>query len=435
MRVLSLGAAMPGVSVDNCSFANASAFFDYDAIIVDPAALSMLIQEVIDGSAEHKTRAGERIINGSSQPGAVGLADLLRDRRDETARLLARRGIVVCFAQPNVRHERVVGLDNCDRYTWLPAPEGVAYSDPFLRRGDGGSIGVTEDDHPFAPAIERFRSLLAYRAYADDALAPDGLRVFSRSAGGAAIGFELPVGGGVAAFLPSPVRPLTPEQRHSFSQTIQAGIQRTLRLAAASSPPAWLEGYALPGLGEAAIAREEARQRVQAAQEGLGAAGGAVEALERYQRLLWQEGKYGLEESVRQALALIGLPVKPDELDMPATIRPERRDAVLLEVEASIEAVGLDGHYRLRRRIEESIAQRRPKRGLLIINGWRTRPPSERPAQYDESLRIAAERMRYGIVTTEQLFQAVRAALSGDDASVAAFRERLLSAEGVLQID
>jgi hypothetical protein len=95
----------------------------------------------------------------------------------------------------------------------------------------------------------------------------------------------------------------------------------------------------------------------------------------------------------------------------------------------------MDGHHRLRRRLEGSIAAGRRKRGLLIINGHRAQEPSQRPPQYDEPLRVAAESMRYCVATTTQLFHAARAALSGDVATIAAFRERLLTTEGVLGED
>jgi hypothetical protein len=178
---------------------------------------------------------------------------------------------------------------------------------------------------------------------------------------------------------------------------------------------------------------------VAQAQESLAADEDAVEELDRYRRLLWQAGKYGLEEPVRAALALLGFRVVPQDIDAPAELwleadRRSKRTA-LLEVEAGDDAVGLDGHYRLRRRLEEAIAQGKPQRGLLIISGYRTQPPAERPAQYQDTLRVAAESMRYCVATTGQLFQAVRAALEGDEATVHAFRERLLTAEGIMQED
>ncbi len=79
--------------------------------------------------------------------------------------------------------------------------------------------------------------------------------------------------------------------------------------------------------------------------------------------------------------------------------------------------------------------QGKPQRGLLVINGYRTISPAERGAQYQDALRVAAESMRYCVATTEQLFHAVRASLQGDKETVGAFRERLLTTEGVLQED
>ncbi len=434
MRILSLGFPMPGPCVDNHTFANAPSFFDYDAIVVDPRALSDLIEEIADGSELHTARSGERVVNGPSGPGVIGLADLLRDRRDETARL--RGGIVVCFAYPNVMHERVAGLAGCDRYCWLPAPEGVRYEEPFLRRGEGSGIEPAPSDHPFEPFLTRFASRLAYHAYFED---ESKGTVLARSAGGAAVTLELPVGEGRVIFLPPPARSPASDERYELSNALQEAIRQTLRLASASNAPYWLRDYQLPGLPERSSARSDAATELTEATTALAAADEAVEELERYRRLLWQEGRYGLEEGVRAALALLGFSVTPAELETPAQIsitddRLNQRSA-MLEVDASEGAVGLGGHYRLRQRIEGAIAQGNPAQGLLVINGYRRTPPAERPAQFDDALRVAAERLRYCVATTVQLFHAVRAALEGDDATVAAFRERLLTTEGILHDD
>ncbi len=441
MRILSLGFPLPGPQVDNHTFANAPTFFDYDALVVNPQALSQLIEEVVDGSGEHATRSRERVVNAPTAPDCVGLADLLRDRRDETARLLARGGLVVCLAYPNVVHQRVAGFTGCDRYFWLPAPPGLQYREPFLRRGSGAELITTEHDHPFGPFVHQYRTKLAYHAYfADDAPGfSDATRVFARSAGDAAIAVELRLAQGRAVFLPPPIRHPTGDPRYAFSNALQEGIRHTLRLAATASPPSWVSEYQLPELTERLAARDEAKRLLSEADETLTANEDAVQEVDRYRRLLWQEGTYGQEEPVRAALALLGFRVIAQDIDTPAQIQLEvgrgEKQVALLEVEASDEAVGMDGHYRLRRRLEETIAQGRPKRGLLIINGYRTQAPSQRAAQYQDALRVAAESMRYCVATTEQLFHAARAALEGDEATVHALRERLLTTEGVLRED
>ncbi len=437
MHVLSLGFPMPGPQVDNHTFANAPAFFDYDAMVVNPHALSQLIEEVVDASVEHATRSQERVLNAPTGPDAVALAGLLREREEQTARLLARGGLVVCFAYPNVVHDRVAGFSGCDRYFWLPAPPGLQYGEPFLRRGWGSEIIPTEHDHPFGPFVDRFRGKLAYHAYfADDARGFAGAgRVFARSAGGAAVGIELVVSQGRAVFLPPPARLPTGDARYGYSNALQDAIRHTLGLAARGKPPVWLRNYELPGLAERQSGLADARERLDEAREGLAAAEAGVDDLERYRRLLWQEGKYGLEQPVRDALALLGFRVLAKDLDSPAEVEAEGGRRVLVETDASDGAVGMDGHHRLRRRLEDAIAQGKPKRGLLIVNGYRSQEPAQREAQYDDPVRVAAESMRYCVATTTQLFHAVRAALSGDEATAAAFRERLLTTEGVMRED
>lgn len=417
MRILSLGFPLPGVALDNYSFASAPVFFDYDALIVDPSALSQLIDEVVQGAKEHKTRSGECVVAGAAGAGQIALADLLRDRRDETERLLAGGGLVVCFAYPSSAHE---GLD---RYGWLPAPEGVAYGEPFLRRGTGTEISVAQDDHPFAPLLMQWRDKLTYQAYFDGEA-----NVIARSAGGAAVAIELRPGAGTIVFLPPPARQPAGDQRYAFSEVLQLGVRQTLRLASKSRPPSWLAGYAFPG---PAAPQAAAATPAGGAETAGGTSGGPDAEVAGYQRLLWQEGRYGLEEPVRAAMALLGFRVVPGDLDQPAQLHLGGQVA-LIEVEGSAEAVGMEAHYRLRGRLEESIAQGRPRRGLLIINGHRTQDPASRAVQYTEPLRIAAETMRYCVATSVQLFHAVRAALDGDEATARRFRERLLTTEGIM---
>jgi len=364
----------------------------------------------------------------------VGLADALRRRQEETQRLLARGHLVVCFAYPDVPHPRVTGFSGCHRYYWLPAPAGLTYAPPHLMPGEGTEVLSTQTDHPFAPYVDRFRTNLLYRAYFSEGGLGPGACVFARSAGGAAVGVELAVGNGRVVFLP-PLRSLgTGTDRYPIAERILDCIRHALSMAAAGPPPAWVSSYALPGLAEREAQRQEAEHELAAAEARLAEARAEAETLERYRRLLWQEGKHGLEPIVRDALRLLGFTVT-DDLDRPAeAVWGEQ--TFLLEVEGSSEAVEMAPHYRLRRRLEEGLERTaRPQRGLVVVNGYRLRPPEERPAQYTDALRVAAETMRYGLVTGSQLFHAVERALEKDDAAVAAFRERLLSAEGALPLE
>jgi hypothetical protein len=242
------------------------------------------------------------------------------------------------------------------------------------------------------------------------------------------------VGNGRIVFLP-PVRSAGKgTDRYPIAERILDCVRRCLGREAAGPAPSWASRYTLPGLAEREARLQEAERDLAAAEACLAEARAEAETLERYRRLLWQEGKHGLEPVVRDALRLLGFQVTED-LDRPAEAAWEGQ-ALLLEAEGSSEAVEMAPHYRLRRRLEEALERTaQPRRGLIVVNGYRLQPPEERPSQYVDALGVAAESMRYGLVTGLQVFQAVERALAGDDAAVAAFRERLLLLEGAMTSD
>ena len=63
----------------------------------------------------------------------------------------------------------------------------------------------------------------------------------------------------------------------------------------------------------------------------------------------------------------------------------------------------------------------------------RLQPPGERPQQVSDGLRLAAETMRYCVATTTSLFEVVRAQHDGNESEVRAYRERLLSTDGLIE--
>jgi hypothetical protein len=256
--------------------------------------------------------------------------------------------------------------------------------------------------------------------------------VFVRSYGNAAIGVEMPAAKGRIVLLPAIKSAPSGEARYAFSDAMQAGVRRMLGVMAEGRQPSWLANYALPGLDERVSAVAAARDERDQAQRQFDAAQAALDQLTRYQALLWQEGAIGLEPAVLDALRLVGFTVydsNPDEFEL-----RYGDESALVEIDASDGAVGMAAHYRLRQRIERAIERRgAAPRGVLLINGHRLRPPSERAQQASDALRLAAETMRYCIAPTSALFEAVRAHMSGDLETLAAFRLALLRTDGMLK--
>lgn len=393
-RILSLGFPMPGVRVDNYNFISAPSFFDYDALVIDLASLSKLIDGVLDGSVEATTFADRPVRAAASATGAIALADVLARRGEEVARLLENDGVVVVFAQPPQAHQ--VGGAMLDDLYWL----GGA---PKLVAAEGTLIDIADHEHPMAPFLSAQQSNVSYRAEI-----AEPMTVIARSYGGAAIAAEIASKRGRVVILPPPKTVPTGEARYAMSEALQAGIRRMLGVMGEGREPRWAAAYAakLP-----ADLSDDDRAR--------------------WLRLLWQEGQLGLEDVVLDALKLIGFDVyanSPDALEVRA-----QGKSVLLEIDANGGAVRLAAHYRLRQRIERA-AERGSAvpRGLIIINGYRHDAPGDRAQQASPALVALAETMSYAVAPSSALFDAVASKLAGDDDAVTTYRARLLSERGYL---
>jgi hypothetical protein len=421
-RILSLGFPLPGVRVDNYSFVSAPSLSDYDALVIDPSALSRLIEGIVAGEIEARTFGDRPVRNIPDSPEDAALLDVLMRRRDETKRLLDNGGVVVCFAHPRDVH-RIHGADALDDYFFL---DGV----PPLTAADGTQAHVVDAQHPMAAFAIGQSANIGYRARVAADAAPGG-SVFVRSYGGEPIGFDVPCESGRVVFVPALKTTPAGDARYTMSEDLQAGIRRMLGVIAEGREPYWVSPHSLPGLDERAARLAGAQSDLASAQSALTGAEGSYEELARFRRLLWQEGQVGLEDVVLEALRTLGFDVYAQD---PVALELRAEGAsVLLEIDASTAAVGMAPHHRLRQRIERAIERRgEAPRGLLIVNGYRLQAPDERPPQASDALRIAAETMRYCVTTTASLYDAVAAKLAGDEGAVAAFRRRIISSDGLV---
>ncbi len=205
VRTLVTGIPLPNRAFDNATFLSAASFSDYARLFIDPEAASRVVDEVAQGTAAHQTYGGQAIVNGEGSSFAFGLAEVLQMRRRETARLLKSGGLIVCLGYPDAAHPDVAW----SRYSWLPEDESFVPAQHLLAGFGTTGADLTVEDHPFASFIEALQKHIAYRAYADEgapAFSRRG-RVFARSAGGSAVGFDLPFAGGHLVFLPALEKP------------------------------------------------------------------------------------------------------------------------------------------------------------------------------------------------------------------------------------
>src|SRR5438552_547214 len=122
MRILSIGRPLAHPAIDNHTIFNAPSISDYEAVVFDPGGMFESVREAAEGRGDHRTFSDQPVVNGASTPSAIGIAEVLRRRRDETARCLERGGLVVVFTYPQATLPEVLGFTGADRYFFLPAP-------------------------------------------------------------------------------------------------------------------------------------------------------------------------------------------------------------------------------------------------------------------------------------------------------------------------
>jgi hypothetical protein len=433
MRILAVGFPLPNKDIDNYSPLTAPSYFDYDGVFIDPASVTASAASLLAGEREFEAFDGRPVLNAPTTATSVSAADQLRRRLDETRRLLEMGGTVVVAARPNAVQSGIIGFEGCDRYSWLPAPAGLAWGPPYLLAAEGKNIRITAEDHPLASPLRRFRKGAAYRVVFDERQAPvrQG-RVLASGGSDVPIAMEFEVLGGRVIFVPVFSEESGPV-RAEIAEAIVDLFAQLARHPTEEDAPYWLRTQAVPGLEQA---EAEVDELTAAANQAAARADGArarQDALAAHRSLLWADGRR-FESAVEAALRLLGFEVTRD--DGTFAIASEGRTA-LVECESSREQVVEWPYVRLQRRLEAALLKDgAAPGGLVVANGYRMKDPSERGQEHSDTLRIACENYRYGLVSGQTLFAVVQRALGGaDDGALLGVRRRLLGNTGLVPVE
>jgi len=432
MRILAIGYPLPNPEVDNYNVLTAPAYFDYDAVFVDPASITQVVMQLLEGSQAFEAYDGRPVVNAPTTASAVSAAEQVRRRAEETQRLLESGGTVVLVARPNATVAGLLGFEGCDRYSWLPAPAGVSWGPPLLRTAEGKTLCVVDDQHPMSPALRKFRSEIAYRAVFDDRL-PGGLhRGHAVAVGGAGMptAVEFDVFGGRVLFVPA-FSDSVGAVRLDIAESIVGAIRQMVGSGGTEEPPWWASGVPVPGLEQVEAELEEARLAASDASAREAAVQERHDLLTAHRRLLWSDGP-AFALAVSKALRDLGFAIT-SRIGEPLAVENEQVQA-LVECESSRDQVTEWPYVRLQRRLEERLlAAKEALRGIVVVNGYRGHPLDARTEQFTDALRIACENYRYSLLTGETLFALVQRALGGaDESTLTGIRRRILGRSGLI---
>lgn len=432
MRLLAIGYPLPHPEVDNYNVLTAPSYFDYDAVFVDPASITRTVAQLLDGSETFEAFDGRPVVNAPSTASAVSAAEQVRRRLDETQRFLESGGALVVVARPNATISGLAGFEGCDRYSWLPAPAGVAWNPPMLRAAEGKTVRVVDDQHPLAGVFRNFRSEIAYRAVFDDrntALRQAG-RTLAMGGAGMPIAMEFPVLGGRVVFVPA-LSDSVGATRLDIAEAVVGAMRLLVGNAGPEDAPWWTASVPVPGLEQVEAELEEARLAASDANARETSVRERHDLLAAHRRLLWAEGP-AFTDAVANAFTVLGFSAT-SKAGEPLVLEGEGR-AVFVECESSKDQIVEWPYVRLQRRLEERLlAEKQSAAGVVVVNGYRAHALESRGEQSTEPLRIACENYRYSLLTGETLFALVQRALGGaGEAELSGFRRRILGRAGLL---
>lgn len=433
MRILTIGYSLPNQIVDNHTILNSPSFTDYDAVFIDPEAITTAVQQLLDGERPFNAQDGRPVVNGATTATQISAADQLTRRSEEARRFLEQGGTLFVIGRPNAVLPGVVGFEGFDRYSWLPAPKGASWNPPHIRAGEGKTIRIADDRHPLSPVLREHRRHLSYRAVLDPAIGTRGHEGHVIATGGSnmPIAAEFPVLAGRVVVTPT-FATVTGTARTKLAQSLVDAMTEVASGAVSEDAPGWSRTHALPGSEQIEAELEEAAEAESAAASRAASVRERLNALTSHRRLLWATGP-AFATAVEEAFALLGLNATDADDGLAVT---EGEHTALVEVESSREDVAEWPYVRLQRRLERHLLEEGEQlRGIIVANGKRNITPSARRGQLTDALRIACENYGYALVTGETLFALVQRALGTDAEGATPFEaagRRLLFGNGLV---
>jgi hypothetical protein len=412
LKILSVDFPIEGKGIENYSFYDAPSFSDYDVVIIDPEKISNLwvgkIRPEDDGSLWTFTSYDKGFGNA--------MTALMSRRNEELKHLLTiTKGIVVCVLRnygPILRISSFRGADrswSIDRYSWLSS---VVSLNAILRIGK--EIKIVNKHHPFNQYLNAFKDSLYVEAVLQTYRNENKILPIATNKVDELIVVECSMKGGGKLILIPPLDNHDPEK---VGGVLIDCLRGTLKWGTPSLKPDWVSAYSLPGENEIIAKIEDLDNeilKIEKRKEGFEA---EYKRFEMLKGLLYGQGKYGLEPSVREAFKILGFNVlEPDKYDEEYDLFSKEEDLIVIgEIEGSEKQVDNEKYRQLLEYVidcEETLNGKRVK-GILIGNGFIKIKPEEREEQFTDAAIRGCRSRRFCRITTFELYKAAQAVLSG----------------------
>ena len=418
-------------------FFDSPSFSSVDAVLIDPLSIASHWATVgIDGSGDRRTHRGHDLGLGRAVSSVMA-----RRRREASDLLLKAGGTLVCRLRPRGRPLHILSDDGpserIDRYSWLPSVSHVdrqyhlsfpANSRFVPRRGT--DIHLAGTDSPFEEFLKRVAGNLEYEAVCQDLLETPiehFATVLARNRIGDVIAVEIPYGEGRLVLVP-PTRGVSPA---SEATALVEALMKVGTRSGFEGAPDWISSYETtgePALRDELTSLTNRRDKLNAKIE---------ETQKRYntttlmKRLLFAQSQAALRQAGEDACRALGfeLETTPDGL----IIRSPEGTARMMFA-ASDSAVDIQPYRRLLKFIDRARTENTdPKKGILVVNGFRHLDPRQRSTEFTEPVRRGCKSQGFCLMTSYDLFRLAIQDGDSDGRAAAALRKKILETDGVFK--
>jgi len=436
-RLLAIEWTLAHESLTRDGFFDAPSFSSYDAVLIDPQSIAGHWASVgIDGSGDRRTHRGHDL--GLGRAVSVIMA---RRRREASDLLLKAGGTLVCRLRPRSWPLHILSDDGpserIDRYSWLPSVSLVdrqhhlafPANGRFVPRR-GTDVRFSGTDSPFETFLKRMEGNLEYEAVYQDLLETPiehFATVLARNRIGDVIAVEIPYGEGRLVLVP-PTKDVSPA---SEAAALVEALAKSGARSGFEGAPDWIASYETPGesalrdeLTSLTSRRDKLSAKIEEAQK-------RYDDTTRMKRLLCAQSQGALTQAGEDACRALGFETEQTRDGL--VLRSDQGDARMMFA-ASESAVDVQPYRRLLGLIDRARTENvEPKKGILVVNGFRHLDPRQRSTEYSDAVRRGCKSQGFCLMNSHDLFQ-LATQDSGSSREQAALRKRILETDGVFKL-
>ena len=394
---------------EKCTFNSdsARALSEYWAIIVDPVS----VWHIFNGNStidlkriEDDMAKGETALEDSSFSGALCDRDF-ESRRQEFQNFFAKGGLLVCFLRPlftlltpQEKSEKNYAFGN---YDWLYRGLGSTELFNLTSGRHGTEVNPAESglESSFADYLELHSFL--WKTSAAQFKDPAKPVVFATNVDNEAVAFSIKFGEGKAVFLPLC---MASEANDVLMRCVEAEVN-ALRFRVTEAP-LWTEKYIIPGMGELQEKIAAFEAEIKRLEEEKKRQGQEMENRRAVRDTLLSRNGRILKETIISVFKECGFDAVPGTKERDDILIKAGKNTIALVVVKGTKSSAQEDYATQLDKWASGIfeAEHREPKGILLVNAFQDKDPSERDKAFPNLMIPYCERRQFCLLTTTQLF-------------------------------